>query len=93
MAWTEGRHDSFLYNKDIPTHTLVAFLSHSPSFLSPVLDPVGSASKLAFFQNVQKAGGVDALELFDTVFKSKAFGVLTFFLFPFFHPLSPTSSP
>jgi len=39
------------------------------------LDPVGSASKLAFFQNVKKAGGLDALELFDTVFKSKAFGV------------------
>jgi hypothetical protein len=36
---------------------------------------VGSASKLAFFQAVKKAGGVDAVELFDTVFKSKAFGV------------------
>ncbi|KAM3567729.1 hypothetical protein VYU27_010132 [Nannochloropsis oceanica] len=38
-----------------------------------LLDPVGSTSKLAFFQAVKKAGGVDAIELFDTVIKSKAF--------------------
>ncbi len=43
--------------------------------LSAVLDPVGSTSKLAFFQAVKKAGGVDAIELFDTVIKSKAFEV------------------
>lgn len=38
---------------------------------------MGSTSKLAFFQAVKKAGGVDAIELFDTVIKSKAFEVGT----------------
>ena len=39
------------------------------------MEPVGSTKKLAFFQAVKKAGGVDAIELFDTVIKSKAFEV------------------
>jgi hypothetical protein len=40
-----------------------------------VLEPVGSPGKLAFFQQAKKNGGIDALELFDTIMKSKAFGV------------------
>jgi hypothetical protein len=71
----EGRRETRLYLLYMPTAPTPHFPLPPPLSLSPVLDPAGSASRLAFYQAVKKAGSVDAVELFDTVFKSKAFGV------------------
>ncbi|EKU22120.1 hypothetical protein NGA_0024302 [Nannochloropsis gaditana CCMP526] len=42
------------------------------SSLQGLFDPVGSPGKSAFFQKVKK-DGIDSVELFETLFKSKAF--------------------
>ena len=48
---------------------------HSTHPKCPVFEPKNSPSRTAFYQSVQKAGGLDALELFNSVVASKAFEV------------------